>query len=195
MIDPKTIAFDIDGVFADTVTLFLNIAKKDYRIEDIKYEDITSYMLEQCIDIDPIITRAIIDKILTGDYNFTLNPIDRAIDVLTKLGKSMGHLLFVTARPHLGHMKDWVLNCLSKLAPNTIELIATGSFEAKTDILLSKNKTYFLEDRLETCFDLNKAGITPILYKQPWNREPHPFIEVNNWSELESLIDFESLKV
>jgi len=49
---------------------------------------------------------------------------------------------------------------------------------------------YFVEDRLETCFPLSDAGITPVLFKQPWNRKEHPFIEVGTWRELESLIDF-----
>jgi 5'(3')-deoxyribonucleotidase len=37
---------------------------------------------------------------------------------------------------------------------------------------------------------LRDAGIEPVLFKQPWNREPHPFVEVGNWDELEALIDF-----
>ena len=37
---------------------------------------------------------------------------------------------------------------------------------------------------------LKDAGITPILFKQPWNRESHPFIEVNDWQEMEALIQF-----
>ncbi|RLC33004.1 MAG: haloacid dehalogenase, partial [Deltaproteobacteria bacterium] len=31
---------------------------------------------------------------------------------------------------------------------------------------------------------------TPVLFRQPWNREAHHFTEVNNWRELESLIEF-----
>ena len=58
------------------------------------------------------------------------------------------------------------------------------------DILSERNISYFVEDRLETCFPLQGAGITPILFKQPWNRKNHPFIEVGNWRELESLIKF-----
>ena len=37
---------------------------------------------------------------------------------------------------------------------------------------------------------LSAAGFEPIVYRQPWNRESHPFIEVGDWQELENLIAF-----
>ena len=42
MIDPTSVAFDIDGVIADTMALFLDIARKEYRVNGICYEDMTS---------------------------------------------------------------------------------------------------------------------------------------------------------
>ncbi len=187
MINPKDIAFDIDGVFADTMNLFLDIAKKEYDIT-IDYDSLTAYMLEECLDMNSDIIKDIIDRITTGNYEFILNPIGSSVTTLTKIGRKSGELLFITARPTIGPMKDWILKQLNELNPKIIEIIATGAFEAKTDILLSKNKKYFVEDRLETCFDIHKVGIEPILVKQPWNRKPHPFIEVSNWNELESLL-------
>ena len=71
-----------------------------------------------------------------------------------------------------------------------IEVVATGSFDAKADVLAARNITYFIEDRLETCFPLQAAGIVPVLFRQPWNRKRHPFLEVGSWKELESLIEF-----
>jgi len=43
MIDPMTVAFDVDGVIADTMTLFLELARREYGIAGLNYEDITSY--------------------------------------------------------------------------------------------------------------------------------------------------------
>ncbi|MEA3280918.1 MAG: haloacid dehalogenase, partial [Thermodesulfobacteriota bacterium] len=63
MIDPASVAFDIDGVLADTMTLFLDIAREEYDITGIRHEDITCYMLEKCIDIDEEIIEAIIVRI------------------------------------------------------------------------------------------------------------------------------------
>ena len=76
------------------------------------------------------------------------------------------------------------------MTQDQFEVIPTGAYEAKTSVLLDRRISFFVEDRLETCFLLREAGITPVLFKQPWNREPHDFIEVGSWGELESLIDF-----
>ena len=189
MINPSSIAFDVDVVFADTMTLFLDIARKDYGINWIKPEHITCYAIEDCLDIDKKIIENILNSILDGSYNVTLKPIDGAPEVLTKLGRSQRRLLFVTARPYLGPIYDWLLSILP-LKPDSIEIVTTGTFEGKPDVLLRNNITYFVEDRLETCFKLKEAGITPVLFKQPWNRESHPFVEVETWNDLEKLIEF-----
>ncbi len=189
MIDLKSLAFDIDGVFADTMTLFLDIARDEFNINGIGYSDITSYNLEECLDIDTEIIHAIGIRILDGKYTANLKPISGAPELLTRIGRKNTPLLFVTARPYAGPILDWILHHLP-IEPESIEIITTGSFDGKTDVLLEKDISYFVDDRLETCFTLNQAGITPILFRQPWNREKHPFFEVGTWSELESLITF-----
>lgn len=189
MIQPELLAFDIDGVIADTMSLFVDIARDEYHIKDFKYEDITCYMLEECINIEPEIIDEIIAKLLDGSYNGRLQPIHGAPEVLHRLSKRSTPILFVTARPQVDSIYQWIINRL-KLAPSSIDVIASGTFEAKADILVNRNIKFFVEDRLETCFPLKEAGITPVLFKQPWNRKPHPFVEVQNWSELESLIEF-----
>ena len=70
MINPASLAFDIDGVFADTMTLFLDIAREDFKIYDVSYEDITCYILEECLDMDP----DLIETILIRCYS-CLNPV------------------------------------------------------------------------------------------------------------------------
>ena len=188
-IDPAFLAFDIDGVVADTINLFLDIAKDEYNIHNIRYEDITRYILEQCLDIDTKIIDDILVKLLDGAYTSRLKPIDGSVGVLTRLAQNHSPVIFVTARPYLEPICEWIVNILP-IEKSAIDVVATGHFEAKLDVLLSKNILYFVEDRLDTCFLLKDAGITPVVYKQPWNRENHPFVEVDNWRELESLIDF-----
>lgn len=39
MINPVSVAFDIDGVIADAMTLFLDIARDIFHINGIRYED------------------------------------------------------------------------------------------------------------------------------------------------------------
>ncbi|WDN88497.1 uncharacterized protein BuS5_01465 [Desulfosarcina sp. BuS5] len=189
MIDPKLIAFDIDGVLADIASLFIEIARKRYNIKGIGYNDITSYELEDCLSIDTGISEEIIGGILSGRDADDVKPMTGAPEVLTKIANNSGSLLFVTARSDSSYIYDWMQNILS-VEPEMIDIVATGAFDDKADVLLSRNKTYFVEDRLETCFHLEEAGITPLLFKQPWNRGDHTFLEVENWKELESIIRF-----
>ncbi len=189
MIDPASLAFDIDGVVADTMQLFIDILRTDYDIRHIGYDDITHYMLEECLDLEPDIIREIIEKLLDGSRDDSLRPLAGAPRVLTRLGRRFGPLCFVTARPNHEHIHQWMLKTLG-VNIDGVDITATGSFDAKADVLIERQRRYFVEDRLETCFQLDDAGITPILFKQPWNRRKHPFIEVDSWQALEAMIAF-----
>ncbi len=186
-IDPATIAFDVDDVFADTMSLFLDIARNEHHLEELQREDITSYMVEDCIDVDVKILADIFTKILDGSHAAELKPVKGAVEVLTRLGRNYSPIIFVTARNSLNSIVDWIHRVLP-LDPALIEVIATGSFDGKVEVLLNKGISFFVEDRLETCFLLMEAGVTPILFKRPWNRREHPFVEVGSWDELEALM-------
>jgi uncharacterized protein len=189
MIDPASVAFDIDGVVADTMSLFLDIARQEFNLNCIRYEDITCYTLADCLDVDPEIIDAIVTRILDGTYRATLNPIAGAPEVLSQIAEQYGPVIFITARPYLGTIREWIDRTL-RLDPGSIEVVATGSHEAKADILQRRKICYFVEDRLETCFVLQDAGVQPVLFKQPWNRQAHPFVEVSSWNELQALMAF-----
>ena len=188
-IDPDSIAFDFDGVLADTMTLFLDIARKDYQIQNLRYEDITCYMLKDCLEMDEDLIETIIQRIQDGSYTMPLKPMAGAAEVLTQLEKFSSPILFVTARPYTGPILDWMQSLLN-LKSESLKVITTGSFEAKADILRDHGVAYFIEDRLETCFQLKNAGVEPVVFKQPWNRQVHPFHEVDSWQDIHSLIDW-----
>jgi hypothetical protein len=189
MIDPATLAFDIDGVVADTMSLFLEIVRDVHNISSIRYEDIYCYNVVECTGLDLEIVDSTVERLLNGNYSAILAPMQGAADVLTRIERHHSPLLFVTARPYLGPIRDWLLESL-KLAPQSIDVITTGSHENKVEVLLERNITYFVDDRLDTCDLIHDAGIRPILYKQPWNRVSHPYLEISSWKELEALIDF-----
>lgn len=188
-IDPRRLAFDIDGVIADTMSLFLDIAREEYQIEGVAYEDITCYTLEACMNIEPAIIREIVVRLQTGDYRCSLQPMPGVQNVLRRVGRHYGPLRLVTARPTVAPIYDWLLSA-SGLAAADIDVVATGDYTAKVEVLQAKGVAYFVEDRLDTCFLLRAAGITPILFRQPWNRLSHPFIEVGSWAELGEVIAF-----
>ena len=150
-IDPASLAFDIDGVVADTMTLFLDIARQDYNLNSIRYSDITSYRLEECLDIDPKVIDDIVMRILAGNYSATLHPIAGAAESLVKMQRHYSPVIFITARPYPGPIRNWINETL-RLDPASFEVIATGSHEAKAGILQQRKLSYFIEDRLGVCF-------------------------------------------
>ncbi|MFP4668042.1 MAG: 5' nucleotidase, NT5C type [Desulfosalsimonas sp.] len=186
-IDPAKLAFDIDGVVADTMSLFLAIAESDFGIRHVRYEDITDYSLREAAGIEENVIWEIILRILEGKYAFSLDPVRHAPEVLRRINRRCRPTLFVTARPEADHISDWLCSIL-QADPGAIEVIATGSFEEKSAVLTERNISCFVEDRLETCYLLADAGIKPIVFAQPWNRKDHPFTEVGTWRELESMI-------
>jgi hypothetical protein len=187
-IDPRTIGFDVDGVVANTMHLFIDIAREDFGVE-IGYEEMTCYNLGQCLDVGEDVIEGVIHRLLDGTRDHALHPMDGVGEVLARLADCCNPVRFITARPSPEYIQEWILDRLP-LAGHQVDLVATGSFEAKTDVLLEKGIRWFVEDRLETCFMLEPAGIQPILFRQPWNREPHPFPEVGSWRELAEMIDF-----
>lgn len=189
-IDPARLAFDIDGVVADTMSLFLAIAEADFGINHIRYEDITDYDLRESAGVEEGVIWDIILRILEGKYALSLDPIRHAPEVLRRVNLCCRPTLFVTARPEADHISDWLCSIL-QVNPDAIEVIATGSFEDKREVLAGRNISHFVEDRLETCYLLADAGIKPIVFAQPWNRKDHPFAEVGTWRELESMIALE----
>lgn len=187
-IDPAHLAFDIDGVVADTMSLFLTIAESEFGINHIRYEDITDYDLREAAGIEEGVIWEIILRILEGKHALPLDPIRDAPAVLKRINLCCSPTLFVTARPEADHISDWLCDVL-KVSPGALKVVATGSFEDKRAVLEEHKIFHFVEDRLETCCLLAEAGIQPIVFAQPWNRKEHSFREVSTWRELESLIE------
>jgi uncharacterized HAD superfamily protein len=185
-IRPNEVAFDIDGVFADTIGAFIREAKEKFGI-NINYNDIKDYELRKAVNMDESILIELANRILYEPLEMGIQPIKGSIQVLKRLAKT-SRLFFVTARPDKEGIKKWILTQLRDIDKNTISVIATGTHEEKVPLLLKEGIKYFVEDRLETCFLLEKHSITPIVFEQPWNSKPHPFLKVKNWQELENLI-------
>ncbi len=186
-IDPRHVAFDIDGVVADTMNLFLEIARDEFGLRHLRYQDITSYSLEACLDVEPDRIERIVERLLGAEATWRLMPIDGAPEVVNRMGKETGSVLFVTARPRAEEIEAWLGKVLH-LPASAIRVVATGNFDGKSEVLKDHGIRFFVEDRLETCFLMEKDGISPIVFRQPWNRSTHPFREVGSWQEIGELI-------
>jgi uncharacterized protein len=181
------LAFDIDGVVADIMTTFLDMARERYGPHPFGYEHITTFRLAECLDLPPWLIDLLIRELIDRPHELPIAPFPGAVPILTRLAEEPP-LVFVTARDRAEPIQRWLRQTLAPVPDKAIWVMATGDPDGKLHYLKTHAIDYFVEDRLETCFDLAKEGITPILFAQPWNRRPHPFLEVQNWQELAGLL-------
>lgn len=184
---PGRLAFDIDGVFGNVMELFIRLARELYRIDSIRYEDITEYYLYDCLPIEPAIINQLIEKILDYPYALEMNPIDQSVPVLTQYAQKHP-LTFITARDKAQPIRDWVTRTLNQVDPNQIQVIATGEHHLKLGVLKELGFHYYVDDHLDTCRLLYEHEITPIVFDQPWNQKEHPFYRVSNWGEIGNIL-------
>ncbi|MFA4902929.1 MAG: hypothetical protein WC600_09300 [Desulfobaccales bacterium] len=186
---PKNrLAFDIDGVVADIMTTFLDLARERYNQgHHLRYEHITTFMLSECLDLPTGIIDELIRELIDRPHELAIAPFPQAVPVLTRLAQETP-LLFVTARDRAWPIERWLQRNLAAVSPAAIRVLATGDPDTKIHYLKDHGIQYFVEDRLETCLQLADHGITPIVFAQPWNRRSHPFPEVADWPALEGLI-------
>ena len=181
------LAFDIDGVVADIMTTFLEMARERYGLEHLRYEQITTFFLEDCLDLEPWIIETLIRELIDRTHELPVAPFPHAVPVLTRLSQETP-LLFITARDRARPIQTWLHLTLDQVPREAIRVFATGDPDTKIHYLKDHGIHYFVEDRLETCHHLAEHGITPILFAQPWNRQRHPFLEVKDWPELAGLL-------
>jgi len=185
---PHEIAFDFDGVVADTFRLFVEIARSEYNA-DFEYEDITDYEFLKAVAMDAGDALEIITRLTNHPHELDLRPNQGAADVLSRIARNTP-LLLVTARPVSQPLELWFGKNMPQIAPQCINILATGENTAKLPVLKEKNISYFVDDRLDTCHLLAQQGITPILFDQPWNRKPHPYTVVKTWDDISGLINW-----
>lgn len=189
VINPLQLAFDIDGVVADTMEVFLDLARERYGLNYLTKDHLYYYDLYKCLDIDREIIDDLICLTLDDEHTERVPPVAGAPDVLTEFSRH-APLRFVTARIWPESIINWLYKVLPDVPRERIQVIATGAPEAKLGILKDLGVQYFVEDRLETCKLLARDGIQPLLFDQPWNRDPiaAEFPRIENWLELRAWI-------
>lgn len=191
-IDPKHLAFDIDGVVADTMKVFVDLARERYGLRDLTKEHLTCYDLHRCVAAPPHVIDELICLTLDDEHTAKIPAMAGAPQVLEQLAQ-LTPLRFVTARVWPESIERWLHALLPRVDRRCITVIATGDPEKKHRILHDLKVRHFVEDRLETCHLLAQNGIQPILFDQPWNREPAPFPRVSTWEELQSVLQLDRM--
>jgi uncharacterized HAD superfamily protein len=185
-IDPALIGFDIDGVVADTGGAFIRIAREDYGINSLTLEDITSFEVIDCLNVEFGIINEIFGRLLDDPLKAGLQPMADAIGVLNGFAAA-APLTFVTARPHAEPIAGWLEYFLEPAAFEGTRLVAMGEHDNKPSYIKDLGLKYFVDDRLQTCQMLAREGITPLVYNQPWNRTSHNLQTVNDWQAIRAL--------
>jgi len=185
-INPALIGFDIDGVVADTGGAFIRIAGEEYGLNSLALDDITSFEVVDCLDVDQEIIDAIFTRLLDDPLTARLRPMEDAMSVLHRFAGE-APLTFVTARAHEEPIARWLKHFLQPAAFNNMRLVAMGAHDNKTSYIKDLGLKYFVDDRLQTCRMLLKDGITPLVYNQPWNRNGHDLPTVNDWQAIHAL--------
>jgi len=185
-INPALIGFDIDGVVADTGGAFIRIANEEYGINSISLDDITSFEVIDCLDVDQGIIDEIFIRLLDDPLTAGLQPMEDAIPVLHRFADE-APLTFITARPHEKPIARWLKHYLQPATFEKIRLVAMGVHDNKTAYIKDLGLKYFVDDRLQTCKMLANEGITPLVYNQPWNKNGHDLPTVNDWQAIHSL--------
>ena len=185
-INPALIGFDIDGVVADTGGAFIRIANEEYGINSISLDDITSFEVIDCLDVDQGIIEEIFIRLLDDPLTAGLQPMEDAIPVLHRFADE-APLTFITARPHEKPIARWLKHYLQPATFEKIRLVAMGVHDNKTAYIKDLGLKYFVDDRLQTCRMLANEGITPLVYNQPWNKNGHDLPTVNDWQAIRNL--------
>jgi len=185
-IDPAVLGFDFDGVIADTAETFLRLACEKYELCGISQEEITDFDVEQCIDIPEEVVTEIFRDILVDSVGTGLKPMPGAIEVLAELTENTT-ITVVTARPLSAPVHDWLEHVLPEATLPKIRVVAMGAHDDKPRHIHEQGLRYFIDDRAETCIQLSRNGIHPIVFSQPWNRNRHQLQAVHSWHEIRML--------
>ncbi len=182
------IGFDLDGVIADTGEAFIRLACEEYEYCSFRLEDITSFQVENCLNIPTDKVEQIFYAILKDSLGTGLQPLPGAVEVITDM-TTQAPVTIITARPLEEPVADWLDHFFSAETCKKIHLVAMGDHDDKARYIKEHNLNYFVDDRVETCLQLAETEITPIVFQQPWNHNKHKLNSVSSWQEIHKLLN------
>ncbi len=183
------IGFDLDGVIADIAEAFIRLACHEYNHCSFRLEDITSFQVEECLNIPPSLVEQIFCAILKDSLGSGLQPMSGAVETITSMAEK-ATVTIITARSLQQPVTDWLDHFFPARACKKINLVAMGDHDDKGRYIQEHQLQYFVDDRVETCLQLTESGITPIVYNQPWNQGRHGLQTVSSWREIEEKLSF-----
>jgi len=183
---PQQIGFDFDGVIADIGEAFLRMACDEHKYI-IDLNDITSFQVETCTNIPEVVVRQIFTDILEDSLATGLRPIPGALEVISELALH-SRVKIITARTLDQPVIDWFDTHLTSKTCAKIDIIAMHDHDQKVRYIQEHDLHFFIDDRAETCAQVAKASLHPILFRQPWNSNWNDFTIVDNWQQIAGYI-------
>ncbi len=187
-IHPATLGLDFDGVIGDIGEAFLRVACTQHGYCDIDINAITNFTVEGCTVIPSETVIQIFIDIMEDSLGTGLKPLPGAMQALQQFAKE-GRVTIITARTIKEPVALWLEHFLDPETCSKIDIIAMSDHDNKVNFCKERGLTHFMDDRGETCQQMQDAGILPILFRQPWNLRFENFITVNNWQEVLKLTD------
>jgi hypothetical protein len=186
-IQPGEIGFDFDGVIADIAEAFLRIACEKHNYCSFTIDDITSFQVEECLNMPFPLVEGIFNEILRDSLSTGLKPMPGMREVINELA-ALAPVTIITARPQAQPVADWLDTFLPARTCAKINLIAMGDHDGKINYIRNEGLKYFVDDRTKTCQILHDADIIPFVFSQPWNRNRHSFLTVESWPEIQAMV-------
>lgn len=185
-IDPTLLGFDFDGVIANTAEAFIRIACEQYELCEIELEQITNFEVEECLNMKVEMVEDIFTQILNDSIGTGLQPMPGAVRVIEELSDH-APVTIITARPKADPVHRWLELHMPENVIGNVRIVAMGDHDDKVRHVRALELDYFIDDRAETCVQLEEAGIRSILFSQPWNRSHPNLPKVNGWQDIRKL--------
>lgn len=188
-IDGGEIGFDLDGVIADTAEAFIRLACDEHAFCSFTLEEITTFQVEECLDIPLPVVERIFGAILRDSLAAGLQPMEGAVQVITEMS-SAAPVTIITARSLQQPVEAWLEHFFPAAVCANIRLVAMGCHDDKARYIHEHKLRYFVDDRAETCLQLAEMAITPFVFSQPWNQGKHDLQSVGSWQEIHAMLNF-----
>lgn len=162
----RNVAFDIDGVIADTYDVIRIALKQEFGINFPKNEHRSFYFDVPNASSKDVIR--VIDKCMIEDFN-DVKPLGDSIYILKRVFlMTRKPLLFVTARPEA--CREGTISWLKKYLGRFVDFnVILTENKPKTRVLLDLNIELFVDDRYKTINELSNIIDMPLMLNSPWN--------------------------
>jgi uncharacterized HAD superfamily protein len=181
-----TIGLDIDGVIVDYVSTMLPVLSRACH-RDIKYQDIVTYDLRECLGIDGETLDRVWEQTLQTDLFLAIPPVRGAIEGIESLRLRQHEIWLVTARP--SSIQEITLSWLETKKVKYDRIV----FDKGSDKhLVTSGFDIFVDDSAEVIRPIAATGTPALLFDQPWNRMaelPRNCRRVYDWKTILQVID------